>query len=85
MKQKDKPPGKKVSSKKRDDPEATEGKRPNESPAPAAAERTDTEAPATPEKESSNASDRRSHPVTNQDEQDKITNAENSDLPVADK
>jgi hypothetical protein len=85
MKHKDKPPRKKVSSK-RDDPETTDGKRPNERPAPAAAERTDPE-PTTkaPEKEETPSSDRRSHPVTNQDEQDKITNAGNSDLPVADK
>ena len=83
MKHKDKPPRKKVSSK-RDDPETTDGKRPDERPAPAAAERTDGETTRALEKEDAPSSDRRSHPVTNQDEQDKITNAENSDLPVAD-
>ena len=65
-------------------PENTDGRRPGEKHAPAAAERTDPESerePAAPE-----AGPRaQQQPVTNQDEQDKITNAGASDGPIADK
>ena len=82
MERKEKPPRKKP-AEKRSDPESTEGKRPGERKPPAAAERTDAE-PATSPNEAPSA-DTRQQPVTNQDEQEKITNAEESDLPVAEK
>lgn len=82
MVREEKPPRKKP-AEKRPDPETTEGKRPGERMAPAAAERTDAE-PATSSNETPSP-DTRQQPVTNQDEQEKITNADESDLPIAEK
>ena len=85
MKHKENPPRKKF-TEKRTDPENTEGKRPGERRPPAAAERTNAEPTTSSDQTPSQPStDTRKQPVTNQDEQDKITNAEESDLPVAEK
>jgi len=77
----DKPPRKKVSTR-RNNPEDMRGTVPGSKETPAAAERTDAESvkqgPPTP----SGDRDVRRLPVTNQDEQEKITNASESDLPV---
>lgn len=80
---KDKGPRKKPSGK-RDDPESIEGKRPGENTAPGAPERTDEPATTGNAAPATAYTKTRREPVTNQDEQDKITNAESSDLPVAD-
>lgn len=73
---------KKKPSHKRDLPESVDGKRPGENTTPVGSERTDE--PAATDHTSSNEIHIRREPVTNQDEQDKITNAESSDLPIAD-
>jgi hypothetical protein len=61
------------------DAERTEGKRSDERPAPAAAERTEVDPLSTAPIEPAAAVPR--PPVTNQDEQDKITNAASDDIP----
>lgn len=81
-----KPPRKK-SEKKRPTPETTEGGPGGKREEPAAAERTeDASQPTGPEKsvEETRVSPR-SHTITNQDEQEKITNAGEGELPIADK
>ena len=57
---------------------------------PASAERTNEKAPAETAPDAGSPSreeviSKTVHPVTNQDEQDKITNAGSNDIPVADK
>ena len=85
MNPQDKRPGKKVSSK-REDPESIAGKRPDERKPPADAERTESEPAARVEADAAGSAADRSHqPVTNQDEQDKITNAEEGNLPAIEK
>lgn len=79
-----KPPRKKTTDK-RNGPENSEGKRPGERDKPAAAERTDDE-PVSEKDETparSEPAQRQAQPVTNQDEQDKITNAPPNDIPLA--
>lgn len=75
---------KKKPSHKRDDPESIDGKRPGENTSPAGSERTNESVTTDHASPSTNDTHIRREPVTNQDEQDKITNAESSDLPIAD-
>ena len=78
----EKPPGKK-SAPKENGPEKTDGKRPGERQPPAGAERTEDELADRDRQAMERNETQRSQPVTNQDEQNKITNAENSDVPVS--
>lgn len=67
-------------------PESVDSRRPGEERTPASAERTDDTEEAEGREIVSRQSPSGDHgPVTNQDEQEKITNADESDVPVNEK
>jgi hypothetical protein len=81
MKGQRKGPGRKAPSK-RNSPENTEGKRPDERQPPAAPERTEQEESGSEQPLSESPETSRRQPVTNQDEQEKITNAGAGETPL---
>ena len=88
MKKTDKKTKKKQTKKKLEGPESTKGKRPDEERAQPAAHARSNEIPVSERTDAPSPEEVISHynkPVTNQDEQDKITNAGRDDIPVADK
>lgn len=85
MEEEAKPPKKKGGRPQ--NPEVVDGRRPGEEPAPASAERTDAIQQEGEERSSANRKSPSADegPVTNHDEQEKITNADQSDNAVTDK
>lgn len=82
MRPNEKPPKKKT-ARRENEPDPSSSR-------PAAAEQTDATDRARSPEPSGNPSEEEvisnlTHPVTNQDEQDKITNADGKDIPIADK